>query len=131
MESELYLDRGTKPPSIHFKKMQRLIAEYQITADIHVSRTLDQSYYETMENTAIRDRDQVVYRYTKGKYFHTQNVIIDDQEWVVGPSSSTTQAENGVPYKLRGREEETIAKLLMVNQLWLWKIDNSTYSIFY
>ena len=97
MESEQYFDR--EKSSRHFKKMTRLIDEYSKTGDIHVSRTLDQSYYEMMEDTAKRDHDQVVYRYTSGR-----------------------KGENTEP-----AEQSSTAKLLMVNQLWIWRIDDSNF----
>ena len=116
MESEKYLSREKNPVSNHFKKMQRLITEYSITSDIHVSRTLDQSYYETMESTTDRDYDQVVYRYTR-----------DNKAWATGQNSAfNLDHKDGVYDKLPQEEQKTNARILMVNQLWLWKIDEST-----
>jgi len=42
--------------------------EYGGCSGLHVSRTLDQYYYETLDDTSARDRDQVVYRYTERKH---------------------------------------------------------------
>lgn len=47
-------------------------------------RTLDQYFYTHLENTSLRDKDQVVYRYTER------------------------------------------SKIFMVDQLWLWVLDNGT-----
>ncbi len=67
---------------------------------LHIRRTLDQSYFLTLENTAIRDKDQVVWRETRaGRSFHARNT-----------------------------------RVVMVDQLWLWILDDSEYSstaIFY
>lgn len=52
---------------------------------LHIRRTLDQSYFLTLENTAVRDKDQVVYRETRaGRSFHTRNtrVVMVDQLWL-------------------------------------------------
>jgi hypothetical protein len=67
MESEQYLHRNSSAQSDHVRRMHDLISQYEVTSDIHVSRTLDQSYYDVMDNTRIRDHDQVVYRYTREK----------------------------------------------------------------
>ena len=50
---------------------------------IHIRRTLDQSYYHTLQNTESRDRDQVVYRYT-GKVLGFKNplLMMVDQLWL-------------------------------------------------
>ncbi|KUJ13404.1 uncharacterized protein LY89DRAFT_721425 [Mollisia scopiformis] len=52
---------------------------------LHIRRTLDQSYFLTLEDTAVRDKDQVVYRETReGRSFHTRNtrVVMVDQLWL-------------------------------------------------
>lgn len=52
---------------------------------LHIRRTLDQSYFLTLDDTENRDKDQVVYRETKaGKSFHTYNtrVVMVDQLWL-------------------------------------------------
>jgi hypothetical protein len=52
---------------------------------LHIRRTLDQSYFLTLEDTSVRDKDQVVYRETReGWSFHTRNtrVVMVDQLWL-------------------------------------------------
>jgi hypothetical protein len=51
---------------------------------LHGRRTLDQSYYWKLENTAKRDEDQVVYRGTKAgnSIYRTTRVIMVDQLWL-------------------------------------------------
>jgi hypothetical protein len=46
---------------------------------VHIRRTLDQSYYWTLEDTETRDRDQVVYRATKEE---NPRVVMVDQLWM-------------------------------------------------
>jgi hypothetical protein len=66
MEAEDYLDRENQiqlQEKEHFRHMNAL--EVQYASDILESRTLDRFHYETLEDTRNRDKDQVVYRYTK------------------------------------------------------------------
>lgn len=61
---------------------------------LHVRRTLDQSYFLTLEDTVARDKDQVVYRGTSHRRScHSRNT-----------------------------------RVVMVDQLWLWILDDSEYS---
>jgi hypothetical protein len=62
-------------------------------APLHIRRTLDQSYYCTLEDTSERDRDQVIYRATKGS--------------------------------------NKKARIVMVDQLWMWILDESELIHFY
>jgi hypothetical protein len=84
METEEYFDRdNTSVPQIstpqtqartqNFEKMRKLTNVYSRDLKkppfLHLSRTLDQSYYETLgdEKTKQRDLNQVVFHYTKSK----------------------------------------------------------------
>jgi hypothetical protein len=52
---------------------------------MHIRRTLDQSYFLTLEDTEARDKDQVVYRGTRaGKSLYARNtrVVMVDQLWL-------------------------------------------------
>ena len=72
---------------------QHILKEYLFNyPPLHPRRTLDQSYYWTLESTDRRDRDQVVYRWTK---------------------------------------EEQMARLVMVDQLWMWVLDEKTIMTFF
>jgi hypothetical protein len=63
---------------------------------LHMRRTLDQYFYPKLENTSLRDTNQVVYRETRsGKYFRYRTT-----------------------------------RVVMVDQLWLWILDNSKRSIY-
>ncbi|KAI0185285.1 hypothetical protein EV127DRAFT_515449 [Xylaria flabelliformis] len=48
-------------------------------APLHARRTLDQYYFPTLEDTSVRDRDQVVYRGTK---YGSPRVVMVDQLWL-------------------------------------------------
>lgn len=75
-----------------FEADKRLVRDNINTrSPLHIRRTLDQYYFLTLEDTSIRDRDQVVYRGTKpGRQSRSQN-----------------------------------ARVVMVDQLWLWILDDS------
>lgn len=86
------------------KKKQRLEEAYRHgradAEDLHLACTLDQSYYTSLDNSGDRDKDQVVYR------FHVQN--------------KDTEKNNG------SRPIPGDPKIVMVSQLWLWRIDINT-----
>lgn len=46
---------------------------------LHVRRTLDQSYFWTLQDTTSRDRDQVVYRGTRGGRRPQGRIVMVDQ----------------------------------------------------
>lgn len=65
-----------------FEADERLLRDHLEDAPLHIRRTLDQSYFWTMEDTTTRDRDQVVFRGTKrGKTYNTRVVMVD-QLWL-------------------------------------------------
>ena len=91
----------------HHKNMKQLIESYCKNDDIYVSRTLDQSYYEMMEDTLSRDKDQVAYRFTTRRTTSSiKNVGNIGKEKEIDPATSGP-------------------RILMINQFWLWKIDQS------
>jgi hypothetical protein len=49
---------------------------------LHARRTLDQSYYYMLESTRLRDKDQVVWRYTKKIEIEQPAVMMVDQLWL-------------------------------------------------
>lgn len=82
---------------------------------IHCRRTLDQYGYPTLHNTAVRDEDQILFKRTKV----SQEVLPAKEPlkkmWHSGRSLSNQQAQ---PIS-----EDICAKVLMVDQLWLWVVD--------
>jgi hypothetical protein len=98
---------GTTPSSDnkHFEKMQMLLNKYQQSAgqgqtNLHALRTLDQFYHMVLEVSPIRDDDQVVSRFTRDR----------TKIWPTKASFSSQQAQG---------------RLLVVNQLWLWKFQSA------
>jgi len=167
----------------NFEKMRKLTNVYSRDLKeppfLHLSRTLDQSYYETLgdEKTKQRDLNQVVFQYTKSKKSgETQgeklNVKIPagsspnsqglgssrtqhkDRPESKGREKSQREESENVqtqPQQQQGRRKSqgggqlrsvpkpdkpiltpTLpkheVKLLMVNQLWLWKISHTSKS---
>ena len=76
----------------------KLIWQY-LTSNLplHCRRTLDQFGYPSLRNTASRDADQVLYRRTK------------------------------LITSMYGALEDVVAKVLMVDQLWLWILDGGEF----
>lgn len=76
----------------------RLIEDHLFnTPPLHMRRTLEQFYYWTAEDTARRDREQVV---CKGTRHHGEDP-----------------------------DPEATSRLVMVDQLWLWILDDSKHAI--
>ncbi|KAJ3569087.1 hypothetical protein NPX13_g6199 [Xylaria arbuscula] len=108
MESlDSYINRGDSQNS-HFRKKHALEKIYQRlgdgTMDLHVPCTLDQSYYLSLRDSTERDKTQVVAKYAD----------------FAGPDAPGLTATQGreIPKLKR--------KLLMVNQIWIWKFDSDT-----
>ncbi|KAI1454279.1 hypothetical protein F4805DRAFT_460944 [Annulohypoxylon moriforme] len=88
-----------------------LITEYlHKSPPLHPRRTLDQFYYSSLRSTQARDRDQVVYRATCLAPPH-QNCFVN----VYRRKCYTCQ-----------RESQKVPRLVMVDQLWLWILDDKT-----
>jgi hypothetical protein len=112
---------------------------------LHIRRTLDQSYFSMVEDTADRDTDQVVYRQTrmrKEKHHKEENektgssrsnntpgqseVSESNVNLINSVTSATTSTLNGP-----GQNKKKITKLVgvtrvvMVDQLWLWILGES------
>jgi hypothetical protein len=88
---------------------------------LHPRRTLDQSYYWTLNTTKNRDRDQVVYRGTKSGKFHGYNP--ETGRW-------PDHEEQGISLE-NGCDEcrvniRKISRVVMVDQLWMWILDEQT-----
>lgn len=96
-------DKPQRAPShIDASRHSSLVDDYLYHIDhLHLRRTPDRYHYPTLPDSKIRKRDldQVLYRYTRDL---PKTVIIND---------NVTQLHRST-------------RLLMVDQLWLWKIDH-------
>jgi len=90
---------------------EQLVHEY-VHSDppLHPRRTLDQSYYGALKNTHTRDRDQVVYRATTPTPHRCRK----------GPNRSACQDCKA--------EIKKTPRVIMVDQLWMWILDESVWS---
>ncbi|RYP64694.1 hypothetical protein DL771_008651 [Monosporascus sp. 5C6A] len=97
--------------AIDFDTEERLITKYlNERSPLHPRRTLDQSYYGALKSTGARDRDQVVYRATKPTFHYC---------------AESLEGEYG---KCRACQDDSkkVPRLIMVDQLWLWILDEKT-----
>lgn len=120
-------------------KYELLLENYlnpQEETGLHPSRTLDQYYYSALADTSRRDVDQVVRRYqaraaaAQCRQEAEQAVISKEQEGIhsVGASKKTRKFEqsklddekNLTPHW----EDDPDAQICMVDQLWLWVLDD-------
>jgi hypothetical protein len=95
------------------------------TPPLHPRRTLDQSYYWTLKTTKKRDRDQVVYRGTapQKEFMHHHNCKkkkehCDHHHCNWTPEKQCDQCQDDI---------RRVARVVMVDQLWLWILDASKY----
>ncbi|EHK47002.1 hypothetical protein TRIATDRAFT_316977 [Trichoderma atroviride IMI 206040] len=104
---------------------------------LHIRRTLDQSYFSTVEDTAARDTDQVVYRQTRaGRQKHQKGEQCgtatskerqpNESGNSVESSTSVTAVASTCTSALDTRTTKNLVKLVgvtrvvMVDQLWMW-----------
>ncbi|KAK3987713.1 hypothetical protein QBC44DRAFT_117318 [Cladorrhinum sp. PSN332] len=114
-ESDQFLDNRCKKTheSGKHRKLTDLRSQYpRFDGEYGVQhpQTLDQSYYDGLQEADLSDRnkDQVVYKWFR--------------RWDHGGGSPDAETRNqGLP-----DEESSEAKLLMINQLWIWKLGDGT-----
>uniref|UniRef100_A0A8H7N886 Uncharacterized protein n=1 Tax=Bionectria ochroleuca TaxID=29856 RepID=A0A8H7N886_BIOOC len=82
-------------------------------ASFHAPCTLDQSYYLSLDNSSERDQDQVVIKHVERQLKLDRRRTPRGRE--IPPEVDRTTATTGNP-----------KRLLMVNQMWIWKIDAMT-----
>ena len=98
----------------------KLIWQYLMSnLPLHCRRTLDQFGYPSLRNTAVRDADQVLYKRTKADK--------DTQPLRETPMKHLKHASKSLPVH---STSDGAAKVLMVDQLWLWVLDNETVVTF-
>ena len=111
----------------HGKSMEhKLIWQYHSSNQpLHCRRTLDQYGYPSLRNTSVRDHDQVLYKQTR-----TQRA---PDESLVKPTSMQhitailhAARDPGLHASKVKTLKDSHAKVLMVDQLWLWILDDET-----
>ena len=104
----------------------KLIWQYHSSNQpLHCRRTLDQYGYPSLRNTSVRDHDQVLYKQTR-----TQRA--PDEPPLKGTSMQHITAilhaarDPGHRASKVKTMKDSHAKVLMVDQLWLWILDDET-----
>ena len=89
---------------------------------LHCRRTLDQYGYPALRNTQVRDDDQILWKRTK----------LDIKKPSSTPKSLKAFAKASIKASsISDSSPSHIPKVLMVDQLWLWVIDDETVVTFF
>lgn len=126
---------------------QRLIEEYLFKyPPLHPRRTLDQAYFWRLRDTRLRDRDQVVYRYTNAQFAHKLRLqppsdVKNDRSRILTRGNQNTsheQSDDSWEWARHGQYEDEVgcdqcdedirktSRAIMVDQLWIWILDKDT-----
>ncbi|KAK8097866.1 uncharacterized protein PG998_013352 [Apiospora kogelbergensis] len=78
-------ERGPGRPSAHLKSYRQMFEHYnrQRRGDVHLPLTLDQSYYHSVEDTDIRNTDQVIFRRQTDPREEKRFICMVDQLWLL------------------------------------------------
>ncbi|KAK7744941.1 hypothetical protein SLS53_003174 [Cytospora paraplurivora] len=120
-------------------------------SSLHPRRTLDQAYFWRLRTTRIRDRDQVVYRYTSAEFAHKYRLSADVNHKNSKPTFRTKNSNLAGTLHIKGQELEEnrkwtrhgsyerkygcdhctsdirkVSRAVMVDQLWMWVLDKDT-----
>lgn len=126
---------------------QKLMEQYLFKyPPLHPRRTLDQAYFWRLRDTRLRDRDQVVYRYTNAQFAHKRrpqppsDVKNDRSRIFTGGTKPTAHehSDGNWVWTRHGQYEEKYqcnqceedirktSRAIMVDQLWMWILDKDT-----
>ncbi|KAI0546750.1 hypothetical protein F4679DRAFT_404901 [Xylaria curta] len=109
-------------------------------------RTLDQYGYPALQDTWARDDDQMLYKLTKERIvdplkrkrdmYHTVEGLISavsPGSRLVSPANRLTKGDDKANEEVETDPEDDIlnGNVLMVDQLWLWAVDNNTLMTFF
>lgn len=101
---------------------KKLFQKYlHLDPPLHPRRTLDQACYWTLDRTSVRDRDQVVYRSTKPGIFHKY-----DEEKGHWPDHEEPKLPADQDCHECHANIRKISRVVMVDQLWMWILDEDT-----
>lgn len=107
--------------------MEHKLIWQHLTSDqpVHCRRTLDQYGYPSLRNTSVRDADQILYKRTKPEADAPPPKELSMKHKL--QSSRAAAARQS----LMPNADDGVAKVLMVDQLWLWIVDNKTVVTFF
>lgn len=142
---QVFIDAARLYEAMTTYRDKMLIQEYlHKDPPLHPRRTLDQAYYWTLKSTEARDRDQVVYRGTRPTLPHVLHADtggwncrdddVDNKEQhndhVNGEEQNEDNPQPRPPVRKRCVHCKTnirkVPRLLMVDQLWMWILDEKT-----
>jgi len=116
------MDAGRLYEAMSTYRDEKVIEKYLYNdPPLHIRRTLDQSYYWSLKSTAGRDRDQVVYRATRENPKLQHRLEPGTLQWL-GHTDYTN--EHGCE-QCRANSRK-LPRLIMVDQLWMWILDEET-----
>ena len=109
------------------KSMEHKLIWQHLTSDqpVHCRRTLDQYGYPSLRNTAVRDGDQILYKRTKPDA-DAQSPKELSMKHKLQSSRAAVARQSQLP-----NADDTVATVLMVDQLWLWIVDDRTVITFF
>jgi hypothetical protein len=109
------------------KSLEHKVIWQYLTSDrpVHCRRTLDQYGYPSLRNTSVRDGDQVLYKRTKPE--------VDPQIFKDATTKNKLHTNRSLASRRSGttNTDEFAARVLMVDQLWLWIMDSQTVITFF
>jgi len=109
---EVFMQAAALMEAIDCRIEESLIFEYlHKKPPLHPRRTLDQSHYVGLKDTASRDRDQVVYRASIPADHDCEDNLDMSDRW-----RRCKQCQE---------DSRKVPRLIMVDQLWLWILDES------
>ncbi|KAF9766152.1 hypothetical protein IL306_001468 [Fusarium sp. DS 682] len=114
----------------NFRDKKLLETHLHTDPPLHPRRTLDQAYYHTLKSTKKRDRDQVVYRGTRANPGHLHKYDPETECW---PCFDNANVDGNLQKQTLGRacnqcteNVRKVARVVMVDQLWMWILDEHT-----
>ena len=93
---------------------------------LHIRRTLDQYGYSGLEDTGLRDHDQVLYKCTRRKWNRDKHADNGGDAQPRRQFYGSRQGGDSQNVSSRGDDrdpDDDDARVLMVDQLWCWVLD--------
>ncbi|KAI1473225.1 uncharacterized protein F4812DRAFT_412023 [Daldinia caldariorum] len=122
---ENYISRRENEQS-PFRKRQDLERVYRKFGDepedLHIPYSLDQFYYSFLNDSTDRDKTQVVVKYAELRKKRTKSK--SPYKLATYQPEETEESETS---SNKSKAPQNPKKLLMVNQMWLWKISSDTF----
>ena len=131
IKKRLNQGRARPTPNIDTSDLELLVAWKYLGYDppFHTRRTLDQFGYPNLSDTRARDDDQMLYKMTKN-FPHEREAIPNSKAMPRNEERSNENANlvNGEEIKRDSKKDPYLiykdGKVLMVDQVWLWIVDN-------